>query len=173
MSFAKARRRIVSIVEGVDIQEGSAGSVISSTSSHRGRGGARRFRHRPEANDTAAPQDRGFWIDAESVHFRGPMHHGAITSVLANRLRASIVLSVFYSRDNDGRSIGDDMMADYSKIVRALLDPSARGVFDDNRIIAIVLGGEELASASIENVDGGKILRIRFFLEYSDKYGDE
>ncbi len=101
------------------------------------------------------------------------MHHGEITNALANRLRASIVLSVFYSRDNDGRSIGDDMMADYAKIVRALLDPSARGEFVDNRIIGIVLGGDELGAGTVENVDGGKILRIKFFLEYSDKYGDE
>lgn len=173
MSFAKARRRIASIIESVDIQDGSAGGVIASTGSHRGRALARKFRHRPEANLDALPQDRGFWMEPFPVFFQGPMHHGAITSALANRIRTEVTLYVFYARDNNTASLTDDMMADYSKIMRALLDPGARGDFQDHRIIGIVLGGNELGRGEMVNVDGGNILQFKFFCEYSDKYGDE
>lgn len=170
MSWAKAQARIVSIIEAVDIREGAG--VIPSLSNRRGRS-ASVFRHRKDSGDDSPPQDRGFWIDVESVHFRGPMHHGAITSQLANRLRAEVQVSIFYSKDVERSSLIEDAISDYSKIAVALLDPGARGEFEDNRIIGIVLGGNELAPAKFEDVGAGKIMRLKFACEYSNKYGDE
>jgi hypothetical protein len=119
------------------------------------------FKHFPDASETKLPKSRGFWIDAVSHGTVGPYTPGRIS-----RLIADVRISVCYRTSSD-TSMDDDIIAfDHQKIASALLSPS-NWAQPASAIVCVSADGDDLMPSSIDTVDGARVLRIVFSLEYT------
>lgn len=148
--YASARATIVSIIENIAIPFARVERV-----------GVGRYRHFPDASDDKLPKSRGFWLEAISHGAVGPYTPGRIS-----RLVADVRISVCYRTSSDA-SMDDDIIAfDHLKIANALLSPS-NWAQPASAIVCVSAAGGDLMPSTIDTVNGARLLRIVFPLEYT------
>ena len=148
--YASARATLVSIIEDIALPSARAERV-----------GVPRFKHFPDASDERLPKSRGFWLESLSHGAVGPYTPGRIS-----RLVADMRVSVCYRASSDA-SMDDDIIAfDHLKIASALLSPS-NWAQPSSAIVCVSVAGGDLMPSTIDTVDGARLLRIVFPMEYT------
>lgn len=154
MTWASVRPALVTLVEAVT----PPASVRVASS--RGRGSS--FRHFPDGDDERLPSTRGFWIRLASMAVSGntPIN-------TAYRQHDVVTLSIAYHRDTNSQDLDDAIASDYGALVDALTQ-STNWARSTSTIIAINPKAEQrYMTAEIEDVDGGRILRITLEVEHT------
>lgn len=119
------------------------------------------LRHFPDANEQRIPKAGGFWMRATQLAMRGPYTPG-----LPTRFHAQMLLTVSYPSTADP-SVDEESLAFLHRIISdALLDP-ARWDRPDSTIISIHADGDLLMPATVDQLEGHKLLRFSFPVEYT------
>jgi hypothetical protein len=157
MGMREARAQIVTIVEDLFYYD----STQDRWEARRVGGPYYGFKHYPDASDQKLPKPRGFWIRSLSHAMKGPF-----TPALPTRMVSEMQLSVAYRNSSDPSVDDENMAFDHRQISAALLDAS-KWSRSTSTIISIHAEGEELCPGVVDYVDGAKILRITFPMEYT------
>ena len=120
------------------------------------------YKHFPDASDDKLPRSRGFWIEALAHSSFGPY----TPSGSPDRWVSDMQLCVAYRKSTDANIDDDIVNFDYRQISLALVDASkwSRATSD---IVSIHAEGDLLAPAVVEDLDGAKVMRITFQMEYT------
>jgi hypothetical protein len=147
MSYALARPVLVDIVE-----------AVTPTTAALGTDG--KFRHDPRGDDAQAVGGRRrFWFRAVNALRRGPFRR------TANELVYDIELVIEYQAVTDTAKLDDVIVADFEAVTAALANDAnwqrpASTIRNVGAVDANVLFG-----AVVEDIDGGRRLRVSFPLE--------
>lgn len=149
MSYSLARAQIVTIVETY---------AMAAESQRVGRAS---FKHYPDASDARLPKSRGFWLTAISHAMLGPYTPG-----LPQRHRSQMVLTVCYLASSDPSIDDVNMASDHRQISTQLLSPTNWNR-PTSTLVTLSNGEDLLMPATIDNVDGARLLRLTFPMEYT------
>jgi hypothetical protein len=147
MSYALARPVLVAIVE-----------AVTPTTAALGTDG--KFRHDPRGDDIQPVGGRRrFWFRTVNALRRGPFRR------TANELAYDIELVIEYQAVTDTAKLDDVIIADFEAVTAALADDAnwqrpASTIRNVGAVDANVLFG-----AVVEDIDGGRRLRVSFPLE--------
>lgn len=151
MAYPTARAQIVTMIE----------ALSASTLKRVGDTATTTFKHFADAHEGKLPRSRGFWL-------RGVQHSqlGPYTPGLPTRMHSEMVLTVCYRMSSDC-AVDDEVIAlDHKVLSTSLLDASQWGR-PTSTIISIHAAGDLLCPGVLEVVEGARLLRISFPLEYT------
>jgi len=148
MSWSAVRPVLVSVVAGV------APTI-------RKQGLPSKFKHDPNGEEGEALGDsRRFWLSTKSGNAIGHVQP------TATRYRASVDIVVEYVFDVDASTLDEAIVEDAVEIVRALAS-SANWQRPASTIVAVSPAGDSLGPFVVEDVEGGKRLRITLDVEFT------
>jgi hypothetical protein len=148
MSWSAARPVLVSVVAGV------APTI-------RKQGLPSKFKHDPNGEEAEPIGDsRRFWLSTKSGNAIGHVQP------TATRYRASVDVVVEYVFDVDASTMDEAIVEDAVEIIRALAS-SANWQRPTSTIVAVSPAGDSLGPFVVEDVEGGKRLRITLDVEFT------
>jgi hypothetical protein len=148
MSWSAARPVLVSVVAGV------APTI-------RRQGLPSKFKHDPNGEEAEPIGDsRRFWLSTKSGNAIGHVQP------TATRYRASVDIVVEYVFDADASTMDEAIVEDAVEIIRALAS-SANWQRPASTIVAVSPAGDSLGPFVVEDVEGGKRLRITLDVEFT------
>jgi hypothetical protein len=146
MSWSAARPVLVSIIAG------TAPTIMKQ-------GLPSKFKHDPNGEEGAPIGDsRRFWLAVKQGNAIGHVQP------TATRYRLSVDVVVEYVFDVDAATMDEAVVQDAIELIRALAS-SANWQRPTSTIVAVSPAGDSLGPFVVEDVDGGKRLRLTFELE--------
>lgn len=143
-----------------DVQAQLVTVVIAATPTRKRNDLGATFKHVTDATETDIPSSRCFWFELESEWMVGPLTPG-----LPTRKRAVVRFFMAYLSEAKRAELFEDASDDHTVVTSKLLDAS---LWDrpTSTIMGVVLGGDQLARASYDDVDGALLMSMPLEIEF-------